>query len=475
LEGREEEIQSKAGGRGSFIYMRRVKEVEPIHEVISLITEKFQTSFDFIEKKLHIDEKTAVLLYIKTVVNGADLQEFIIKPFFELPTEHHYKSYLTSLPQQQEIKGKEQILDEMTRGSIVIIIQGSLLLLDIKKVHTDSVQQVNLEPTIQGPELALSEDIATNINLIRQRYHKPSLVVEIQEIGGKSNQSLAIIYDSQSVNDAVLEKIKNKITIIKHTPLIQTTAEMQRLLNEKKRSLLPISMLTERTDRIIYNIAGGKVVLLLDGNPVSLIAPAVFFDFMSATEDNYRPFYLTIFNKSLRYLGLIICLTLPALYVAITSYNPEVFRFELALSVSGSRIGVPYPSFIEVLFMLIVMELLIEASIRLPKVIAGTATTVGGLILGTAATEAALTSTIMIIIVSAMAISTFVIPINEMGFAIRIIKYGVLLFATIGGLLGLVLFMLGLFMYMANMDSFGEPYFKLFLQRKTAEIEGDKT
>ena len=456
--------------KGEF-YVNTVKALS-LHEMISLITQEFQTSFDFVEKTLQIDEKTAQLLYIKTVVNGTDLQECVIKPFFELPTEHHYKAYLTSLPQQQELKGKEQILDEMTRGSIVVIVQGSILLLDIKKVNTDSVQQVNLEPTLQGPELALSEDIATNINLIRQRYHSPSLTIEMQQIGQRSNQSLAIVYDSQSVNQAVLEIIKKKIESL-HSPLIQTTAEMQRLLNDKKRSLLPTSMLTERTDRIIYNISGGKVVLLLDGNPVSLIAPAVFFDFMSATEDNYRPFWVTMFNKILRYLGLIICLTLPALYVAISSYNPEVFRFELALSVSGSRIGVPYPSFIEVLFMLIVMELLIEASIRLPKVIAGTATTVGGLILGTAATEAALTSTIMIIIVSAMAISTFVIPINELGFAIRIIKYGVLLFATIGGLLGLVLFLLGFIMYMANMDSFGEPYFKLFIQRKTAEVKGD--
>lgn len=122
--------------------------------------------------------------------------------------------------------------------------------------------------------------------------------------------------------------------------------------------------------------------------------------------------------------------------------------------------------------MLIVMELLIEASIRLPKVVSATATTVGGLILGTAATEAALTSTIMIIIVSAMAISTFVIPINEMAFAMRVLKYGTLLFATVAGLLGIIVYLMGLIMYLCNKESFGEPYFKLFIQRKTDEIGG---
>ncbi len=283
--------------------VKRMKDALSIQEMVDFIAEEFEASFDFMKKKLEIEDKRALLLYIKTVVNGTELQEYVIKPFFELPNEQHFKAYITSLPQQMEITGKEQLLDQLTKGAIIVVVQESILLLDMKKVNTDSVQQVNLEPTIQGPELALSEDIATNINLIRQRYHKPSLIVETQDIGEKSNQSLAIMYDSEFVNEDVLEKIKKKVMSIKHTPLIQTTAEMQRLLNEKKRSLLPISMLTERTDRIIYNIAGGKVVLLLDGNPVSLIAPAIFFDFMSATEDNYRPYWLTIFNKFLRYLG----------------------------------------------------------------------------------------------------------------------------------------------------------------------------
>ncbi|GAA3328943.1 hypothetical protein GCM10020331_074960 [Ectobacillus funiculus] len=147
-----------------------------------------------------------------------------------------------------------------------------------------------------------------------------------------------------------------------------------------------------------------------------------FYDFMNSMEDNYRSYWITKSTKILRYTGLLISLILPGTYVAVTSFNPEIFRVQLALSVAGSRVGVPYPSYLEVLFLLLIMELLIEASIRLPKSISGTATTVGGLILGTAATEAALASNIMIIIVSAVAISNFAIPINEMSFAIRVTK-----------------------------------------------------
>ncbi|CAM5215547.1 Spore germination protein OS=Ureibacillus acetophenoni OX=614649 GN=SAMN05877842_1193 PE=3 SV=1 [Ureibacillus acetophenoni] len=200
-----------------------------------------------------------------------------------------------------------------------------------------------------------------------------------------------------------------------------------------------------------------------------MIAPVVFFDFLVSMEDNYHSFWVSNFLRSLRYIGLIICILLPGLYVAVATYSPEILRVELALTIAGSRVGVPYPPFIEVIFMLFFMELLVEASIRLPKAMSATATTVGGLILGTAATEASLTSNIMIIIISAVAISTFVIPINEMSFAIRAVRFLIIIFSTIFGLAGLTLATIGFLMYLVNLSSFGEPYLRLYNFRKKDE------
>lgn len=435
------------------------------------LAEQLGNSFDMTHKKLQVDEKTAVLLFVKTVVDGMQLQQNIIKPFFEMPTEQHYNAYLQSLPNQQEITSREQILLELTKGSVVVMIQGSLLMFDVKKVNTNSVLQTSVETTIQGPQTSLSEDIQTNLNLIRQRYHQPSLSIEMFEVGTKSHQSLAVLYDQELVNQAVLEDIKKRIENLGE-PIVQSTGELGRMMNGKKYSLFPTMMVTERTDRIIYNLTGGKIILLLDGNPFAIMAPSIFYDFMNSMEDNYRSYWITKSTKMLRYIGLLISLILPGTYVAITSFNPEIFRVQLALSVAGSRVGVPYPSYLEVLFMLLIMELLIEASIRLPKSISGTATTVGGLILGTAATEAALASNIMIIIVSAVAISNFAIPINEMSFAIRVTKYLLLFFAAVSGIAGLILSFIGFIMYLTHMNSFGEPYFKLFLQKKPDENRG---
>jgi spore germination protein len=220
---------------------------------------------------------------------------------------------------------------------------------------------------------------------------------------------------------------------------------------------------TERPDRAAFNLAQGKFVLVLDGTPFVLIAPAVFYDFVSAMDDVYQSFVVSRALVILRYIGIFVTMMLPALYVAVVSYNPEVFRVQFALSLAGSRAAVPYPSFIEVFIMLFLIEALLEASLRLPRYIGSTATTVGGLILGQAAQQAGLVSSVMIIVTSAVAISNFLIPITAMSFALRIAKYPLIVLAIMFGLAGIVTGMMAICVYACSLKSFGVPYFRMFI------------
>ncbi len=432
------------------------------------LAQKLDSSFDVAQVPLVIKGKEAHLFYLKTVVDSDKLQSIIIKPFFELATITHFEAYLNSLPNKTEIPPTEELLIELTRGFLLVAIQNKFIFLELRKVHTDTVQETLMESTIHGPQFAFSEDLSTNLNIIRQNYHGTSLAMNTYQLNDRSNRMVAILYDEASVNKNVLRIIKKKIRALK-VPLIQSSGDLGVFLTRRKYTLFPTTILSERPDRIIYNITGGKVIIMVDGSPQSIIAPVTFFDYMVSMEDNYHTYWVSLFGTLLGYFGLFTCLLLPSIYVVVTSYNPEIMRTELALTVTGSRIGVPYTSFIEVLFMLVFMELLTEASIRLPKAVSATATTVGGLILGTAATEAALASNIMIILVAAVAISTFVIPINELSFSLRISRLLLILFTSLFGLNGLIVGFLFLIMLLTNKESFGEPYFKFFHMPKKDE------
>lgn len=437
-------------------------------ETLLWINEQFSHTNELVQKTLEYEQKNIAYMYIKSLIDNEMLQKTIIKPFFEMANMEQFKLYVQALPQFEEVPAKEQVLLEIMNGSILLEIGNELCLIDLKLSKNNEVSSASVEMTIHGSQIALSDNLLTNLNLIRSYYRQPTLNIEYMSLGEVNQQKVAIVYDTEKVNTQALKLIKEKLQRV-DKQVISAANQFNNYLNDKRFSLFPQMIMTERPDRIIYNIAGGKVVILQDGSSQCLAAPVVFFDFMNTMEDDYHTVIISTFLRLLRYLGFFISLLLPSIYVGVTSYAPEVFRTELALTVAGSRMGVPFSSFVEVLFMLFFMELLLEASIRLPKAVSATATTVGGLILGTAVTEASLASNIMVIIVSAVAISTFVIPVNEMAFAIRIVRLLLIVITSIFGLAGLTLGFLVFILYLTSLDSYGEPYLRVYNYKKNKE------
>lgn len=443
---------------------------EEIQLLKDWLKQKLEDSVDVVFQEVSYESTKAQLLYISSICDEKKLQNDITKQLMELG-KPNFIEYATSLSITKQHESNEKTLNYILKGSVCLFLDDNILLIDLNKLELSATGEATVETVIQGPQKALSEEITTNLNIVRHRYPQSSLRIEELVTGKKSRTKLMIVYDKSLYDESVLTEIKKYLEKV-DLDVVQAAGELQRVLTVQKRTLFPTMMITERPDRIAYNLAQGKVVLLIDGTPFALIAPAVYFDFMSSMEDLYQSFWISRFIVTLRYIGLFISLLLPAFYVGVTAYNPELFRVQLALSIAGSRMGVPYPAYLEVLFMLIMMELLTEASVRLPKAIGSTATTVGGLILGQAAVEAGLVSNVMIIIVAAVAISNFVIPINAMSFAMRVVKYILLLLTTFFGMVGLVFGVIMVIAYLANIDSFGQPYLKLFLISSNKREDG---
>ncbi|TFB18505.1 hypothetical protein E3U55_11985 [Filobacillus milosensis] len=108
--------------------------------------------------------------------------------------------------------------------------------------------------------------------------------------------------------------------------------------------------------------------------------------------------------------------------------------------------------------MLLIMDLVVEAGVRLPRTIGPTATMVGGVVLGQAVVEANIVSNLVVIITAATAISNFIVVDYHMGLVHRMMKYIVALFASVFGLLGLVITFTVMVTYLSQLESFGTPY-----------------
>ncbi|SEO01583.1 spore germination protein [Paenibacillus sp. OV219] len=422
--------------------------------------ESLRSNEDFFTRKFEKSNYAISLYYFTSVCNEDDIFKKLISAFYNSESADAYELYVRSFPSWTLITSDADAIQSLLDGSVAVMLNEKLFMIEMKNFIARAVEVSTEENVLQGPKDGLSENLDTSINLIRNRYKSQALHAESHYAGNKSNTKLIMMYDDQLVEPNDLALFKEKVAKVQ-VDIVQSAGQLQKCLIQNKLNLFPLFLTTERPDRVVKSLSEGKIILLLEGSSWALIGPVTFFDFFKSMDDPVQMPIIGQFLVSIRYIALMITLVLPALYISIISYSPDLLKVQFALLVAGSRMSVPFPSYIEIMFMLIMTEFLIEASIRLPKTISPTATTVGGLILGQAATSAGLVADVMIIVISAVAISNFVVPVNAMHQAIRIIRYPLIILASFLGTIGVVVGLLALVAYLCSLKSLGKPYMKL--------------
>ncbi|RKP54203.1 spore germination protein [Cohnella endophytica] len=389
------------------------------------------------------------------------IKDGILIPYSYRFDPDEFRRMLHSNPKYERADNPDEWPNLLLKGYALIKLEETCYSFKSDRTLYTQPDETQLESSLQGPQSAFTEDLELNAYLLRKRYNVPTLSVEPYEKGSLSRTAIFVVYDRKLVNPSVLELLRKRLDKV-NIELLQSTGQLIKELTDKNHLFFPTLLQSERPDKVAVMLSRGKVAVLINGSRFALLLPVRLFDFMHAMDDDYESFWISRFLIVMRYVAVLLTIVLPAAYIGIVSYNPEIFRIQLAFTIDGSRAGVPYPSFIEVFIMLFMIEALIEASIRLPKSVGSAATTVGGLILGQAAQQAGLVSSIMIIVTSVVAISNYVIPNHTFSQAIRLMKYWFILISMIYGVSGIAVLFFALIVYLCHLRSFGEPYLAFY-------------
>lgn len=329
--------------------------------------------------------------------------------------------------------------------------------IDVKGYKQREVSSPNNEIIIQGPQEAFVENLRTNTALLRRVVNNENLVIENIEVGKLSKTKCTVCYIKNIANSDLVAEVKYRMNNLEIDSLL-SSGELEQLIEEDQNCSIPQILSTERPDKATKYLYGGRVVVLINGNPYALIMPATLIDFIASPEDTNLKFQFANFLKFLRLLAIGITLLLPSLYVALANFHQELLPTELLFSILASRENVPFPVIFEILVMEISFELIREAGLRVPSPIGPTIGIVGALVLGQAAVSAGIVSPILIIVVAITAIASFAIPDFSFGFHLRLMRFVFLLLSYIAGFFGIGL---GLFIYtciLCSLQSFGVPY-----------------
>ncbi|NBD26890.1 spore germination protein [Paenibacillus glycinis] len=423
-------------------------------------------SSDFVTSELAFSGAPLSISYFKTLIDNKLLREHLLDPL-QTRAPEPASSDLEAIVRMLPIDGIEITADvhviqtKLFKGHVLLRSNQrgdacALIPLDSRQ----GVRQSNItesEFSVVGTNVGFIEDLETNIHLIRSQLNVPNLVVKEVAIGSMSRSRVAVLYLDNVANEDHVSNMLHRLEGVDFDVLFDTS-QLDQIISDNSMSPFPLFTTTERRDRVIFALLMGQVAVASEGSAYFLVGPSTLFDFFLSSEDYLLPWTLASFFRIIRVVGVVYSVFASALYVAITTYHYEVVPKDLLNPLIFSRNNIPISPIMEVLFLEITVELLREAGARLPKRIGQTIGVVGGIILGQAAVEAALTSNILIIVVSLSALASFVTPIYKMSNTIRFIRFPIILLAALWGGPGMLLGCGFLLVHITRLRSLGSPY-----------------
>lgn len=443
-------------------------------ENIFYLRSTLRNSQDIVYRHFYLGStgRHAAIVYIEGMIEKNLIEEQVIKPILKGTKNIKYvedtnidiiRNNMISASRVAEFKFIEDLIQSMLSGDTILFIDGFNrgISIESRGANKRSVGVTTIEQTVRGSQEGFVEDLTVNITQIRRRIKDSDLSVELLKVGERTKTEIGIIYINGLIDREVVDEVKNRIKGIKIDG-IMGSAQLEQMIERHKWSLFPQMMATERPDRAAANILKGKIIIIVNGSPFVLIVPTTLSMLLSNPDDYYERAVITSIVRTFRYISFILATTLPGAYIALTSFHPGMIPTKLVLSITGTRTGLPFPIYFEVILMEVIIDILQEAAIRLPRPIGSTIGIIGGIIIGQAAVQAGIVSPVIVIIVSLTSVAAFALPVYTFTQSTRVIRTIIIIAASFLGLYGVVIVWLNLLIHMASIENFNYRYLKEF-------------
>ncbi|MFD1017608.1 spore germination protein [Thalassobacillus hwangdonensis] len=425
---------------------------------------KLKDNIDYLNKALRysgdlkiriLENGSAALIYLESLVDQEKVTENIFNPVLVGKF-----SSIMDLPNGKQTENLEEVIPTLIRGHAVYIEDGNHKInqFNVTSDFNRQIAEPANERIIRGSHEGFVENTMININLVRKQIEHRDLTVRTFKLGKKTNVNLAMVYMDEITDPQLVRRVTERIKSIT-ADLVLSPGYIEEYMEDSTFSPFPQMLNTERPDKAVANLMEGRIALFLEGSPTALILPSTFFMFYQSPDDYNSRWFTGTFTRLIRLASFLIAIGLPSFYIAVISFHFEVLPDDLIFPVKGSINEIAYPPIAEAFIMVIIIELIREAGIRLPQPIGQTIGIVGGLVIGDAIIRAGLVSNLMVIVVALTAIASFVVPSNEMSSTLRILTFPLIILAGALGFIGIAFGMLFLFIHLVKLESFGTPYF----------------
>lgn len=427
---------------------------------IKKIQSSFGHSNELIVKEIKSKYCNCAVIYLLGLTDTIALSKLVVSPLLNMQEKPTIKNTPSLVPlcEMEEENDDEKIISALLKGKGILLLENepSALILGIDKFKERAIAEPPTSTVLKGPRAGFVENIKTNLSVIRKILATPKLRTLSTEVGRYTKTIVTIIYIDGLADKKVVNTVKKRISSINIDGVLDSHYITQ-YLEEKKNSMFKQVGNSEKPDVVCAKLLEGRVAILVDGSPMVLTVPFIYIEDIQSSDDYYSDNTRASFVRWIRIISIVISILTPALYIAIILHHYKAIPLKFLITIINTTKGLPLTPFAEILFVLLLFEILYEASLRMPKYLGMALSIVGALILGDTAVKAGLISPPAVMIVAISGLSIYCIP--DQAPQLYLLR---LLFTFAGGTLGIFgIAALGIFilMYLADFDSYGGAYF----------------
>lgn len=435
---------------------------------ISQIKRLILGSFDIITREFKtLNGVRMCVVYVDALVNKVTVQDNIIRPCVEVKFRYRtadiesIKNVLQDLLSAGDVKEEPYLttgLQNVIFGETLLLMDGQVkgLIVETRGWQSRGIQQPNNQKSIRGPQEAFTETLLFNVGLLRRKIRSEKLRTDIMRVGSSSHTDVCLVYLDGTVDYGLVNTVRGRIKKIKDVDYLLDAGHLEQLIEDKPRSMFGTIGQNEKPDIVAAKLMEGRVAIIVDGSPFVLTVPMLFIEGFHAVEDYYsRPYYANLL-RFIRIVSYIVTLLLPAVYIALVNFHQEMIPEKLMYTIIKARDGIPFPSFVELLLMLVLYEFIREAVLRMPNVIGPTMGIVGGLIIGQAAISAGIVGGPVVVVAAITFITSSVM--TPMADSVAVLRFILFVLASVLGIFGILLGVFGIIVHLCSLESFGVPY-----------------
>lgn len=359
-------------------------------------------------------------------------------------------------------------------GSVALVFDqsGLAVTFEVRGFEKRKITEPTNENVLKGAKESFIEVLRVNTALVRRRIQTSTLIIQEMTLGKRSGTSVSVIYISDVANPDTVNEVKQRLSKIPFDS-ITSSGQLENVLMDNKKTFIPQIVYTERVDKFCSGILEGRIGIMADGLPLAFIVPVDINAFLQAPEDYALNYVSSSVFRLLRHICAFLSLVLPSFYVSITTFHQEMIPTKLAISIIGSKQGVPLPTYLEVLLMLIAFEVLLESGLRLPRAIGQAVSIVGAIVVGEAAITAGILSPGVVIMISTAGITGFVVPNQDLSNVVRLCRFVLVFFSVFAGLFGVIVGLIALLYHLCSLEVFGTPYMSPYAANEGRDILDD--